>query len=324
MAERDYYEILGVAREATPEQIKKAYREKARKFHPDVNPGDKTSEAKFKEAQTAYDVLSDGEKRKMYDRMGRAAFENFGTAGPRSAASEWAESHSDPRGQSFDFGDLFSGGEAAAGSGGGGIFEDLVERLRGGSAGRAGSRRSAVHPSGDLLTKLSIPFVNAVLGRVTTIELERDGRRESLDVKIPPGVETGAKLRLKGQGQSTGGGQKGSLTIEISVDPHPFFQREGRNILVDVPISVEEAILGGKIEVPTLEGRKMLTVPQGESSGQKLRLKGQGVPAAGDQPAGDLLVVVKVMVPKSVDEASKELIRTFAQRNPMSPREGLW
>jgi curved DNA-binding protein len=337
MAERDYYDILGVPRDASADQIKKAYRGLARKYHPDVNPGDKSAESKFKEAQKAYDVLGDPEKRKLYDQFGTAAFEGIGAAGPRSGAAEWTAQAAGPEFETFDFSHFFGPGMGTgpgpgmgtgpgmgAGVGpdeaeglGAGIFDDLLGRIRG---GRRGPR-----PGRSIQADLTIPFLTAVRGGQTTIELDRNGHRETLAVKIPPGTEPGARLRLKGRGEPAAkGGTPGDLIIRIDVQPHPFFNREGRDLSVEVPVTIPEAVLGTKLDVPTLEGPKTLTIPPGSSSGQRLRLRGQGVPASGGHPAGDLYVVLKVVVPRSVDEPSRRLIREFGERNPMHPREGLW
>ena len=199
------------------------------------------------------------------------------------------------------------------------IFEDLIGRVRGGRTARQRTGRT-------LEASLTIPFLTAVRGGETTIEIQRGtGKHESLVVKIPPGIDTGAKLRLKGQGEpGTKGTPAGDLTIVLDVEPHPYFKREGRNLQVEVPIAVSEAILGAKIDVPTLDGMKSLTIPPGSSSGLKLRLKGQGIPAAAGKPEGDLFVVLKVVVPKTIDETSKSLIQEFAERNPYTPRAGLW
>jgi DnaJ-class molecular chaperone len=324
MPERDYYEILGVAHDATPEAIKKAYRGLARKYHPDVNPGDKKSEARFKEVQHSYDILSDPEKRARYDRYGDAAFEGMAAAGPRTGPSDFNFHFGEPGSESVDFTQFFrpmggAGSAHAQEEGGAGIFEELFGRMRAGRTGRSRSGRA-------MEASLTIPFLTAVRGGETTIEVQRgEGQPESLVVKIPPGVDTGAKLRLKGRGEPGGkGAAAGDLTIHITVEPHPYFQREGKNLLVEVPITVSEAILGAKIDVPALDGKKSLTVPPGSSGGLKLRLKGQGIPASGGKAAGDLFVLLKVVVPKAVDEASRQLIQEFAQRNPYHPRAGLW
>jgi len=322
MTKRDYYEVLGVARDATPDAIKKAYRGLARKFHPDVNPGDKTAEAHFKEVQQAYDVLSDQEKRARYDQFGHAAFDGMAAAGPRSKASEWTAHFGEPGYETVDLSDLFGnlGAGAPGGTSGGGIFEDLLGRVRTGRSGRprAGGR--------GLEANLTIPFLTAVRGGETTIQVQRGpGKSESLVVKIPPGIDTGAKLRLKGQGEpGTKGSPAGDLTIAVSVERHPYFTREGRDLAVEVPVTVSEAILGAKIDVPTPNGMKSLTIPPGSSSGLKLRLKGQGIPASTGKPEGDLYVVLKVVVSKTVDATSRRLIQEFAERNPSNPRTGLW
>jgi DnaJ-class molecular chaperone len=328
MPERDYYDVLGIARDASPEQIKKAYRGLARKFHPDVNPGDKKAEASFKEAQAAYDVLSDPEKRSLYDRYGMAGFEGFGPAGPRSGASQWTAHQAGPGFENVDFSQFFGGfpGAAAAGpeaEAGPGIFEDLLGRMRGGT--RASRRTAGQRPRPAPDAELTIPFLTAVRGGTTSIQIDREGQRDTLDVKIPPGTDTGTRIRLRGQGAPTGRGtERGDLTIRIRVDPHPYFRRVGRDLDVDVPITIGEGVLGGKIEVPTLEGQKTLPIPPGTSSGQKLRLRGQGVPASGNKPAGDLFVIPKIVVPKTPDAESLRNIREFADRNPSRPREGLW
>jgi curved DNA-binding protein len=331
MADRDYYDVLGVARDASADAIKKAYRAQARKYHPDVNPGDKKAEASFKEAQQAYDILSDPEKRVLYDNYGKAAFEGV-SAGPRSGASEWTARQAGPGGgydQSFDFSDFFGPGAAgAAGAaegdvGGGGIFEELLGRMRG---GRGRQRPTGPRPGRNVEANLTIPFLTAIRGGETKFDIEReDGKRETLAVKIPPGTESGAKLRLRGQGEpGEHGGPRGDLTLHVNVEPHPYFTRDGRNLSVEVPITVPEATLGAKIEVPTLDGRKALPIPAGTSSGQKLRLRGQGVPASGNKPAGDLFLIPRIVVPKKVDEDSQRLITEFGERNPLNPREGIW
>jgi DnaJ-class molecular chaperone len=332
MAERDYYEVLGVSRDATPDQIKKAHRKLARKLHPDVNPGDKTAEARFKELQQAYDVLSDAEKRALYDQYGHAGFQGAGPFGPRGRASEWAARQAGPGGfEDLDFSEFFGPGASVhVGTGGpesaagGGLFEDLIGRIRGGRGTRrgAGPQASPRETEADL----TIPFLTAIRGGTTTIEIPRaGGQTEVLDVKIPPGTDTGNRLRLRGQGaESVPGGPKGDLTIRVTVAPHPYFRREGRDLFVEVPITVGEAVLGAKVDVPTLDGLKTLTIPAGTSSGQKLRLRGQGVPAHGSRTEGDLFVQPRIVVPRPIDDESRRLIEQFAARNPARPRDGLW
>ena len=240
-------------------------------------------------------------------------------AGHRGPGPEWS-THFGGGGQGFeniDISDLLGSFGAGHGAGEGGsasIFEDLMGRVRGSRAPRQRAGRS-------IEANLIIPFLTAARGGETTIDLERGhGKAESLVVKIPPGIDTGAKLRLKGQGEpGTKSTPAGDLTITVQVEPHPYFKRDGQNLQVEVPITIGEAVLGAKIEVPALEGMKSLTVPPGSSSGQRLRIKGQGVPASGGKPQGDLFVLLKIVVPKSTDAASKRSIQEFAERNPQNP-----
>ena len=333
MPGRDYYEVLGVARNATPEQIKKAYRAQARKYHPDVSPGDKQAETKFKEAQQAYDILSEPEKRQLYDRIGHAAFEAGGSTGPRSGGSQWVHDQAGPGPEYVDFSQFFGpGGGVRFGNDseqggeeiGGGVFDELFSKLRAGrpTAGRHGGTRRGR----EVETRLTIPFLVAVRGGETALELTRGGgKTESLTVKIPPGVNSGAKLRLRGRGEPGHGGEPaGDLLIEVQVEPHPYFTRDGQDLSVEVPITLGEAILGARIDVPTLDGVKTLPIPPGTSSGRKLRLRGQGVPTHGKTPAGDLFVIPRIVVPRSIDAESQDWIRQFAEHNPQSPRDGLW
>jgi len=323
MADRDYYEVLGVARDATPEQIKKAYRGLARKHHPDANPGDKTAEKKFKEVQNAYDILSDPEKKAKFDQFGHAAFEGGGPFGPRGGASEWAARQGGGAGfENIDLSSFFgpgAGGNAGQ-EAGGGMFEEIISRMRGGE--RQGRRRPPQREPETAEAAITIPFLTAVQGGETSIDLQRDGGpRETKVIKIPAGLESGKKIRLKGQGSPD---QQVDLIITVTVEPHPYFSRDGRDLSVEVPITVAEAILGVRVEVPTLDGLKTMPIPAGTSSGQKLRLRGQGVAASKNHPVGDLYIIPKVVVPKTVDEESKKLIEQFAARNPAQPRENRW
>jgi DnaJ-class molecular chaperone len=325
MPDRDYYDVLGVSRDATADQIKKGYRKLARAHHPDVNPGNKESELKFKEAQQAYDVLSDSEKRALYDRYGEAGLSGAGAGpGPRAGASEWTARAAGPGFENVDFSSFFGpgfqpgsphGGATVDDDQGGGIFEEILGRVRGGR----GARRARPRPE-PTEAAVTIPFLTATQGGETPITLSGpDGRAESLVIKIPPGTETGSKLRLGGKGADGG-----DLIIRVTVDAHPYFRREGRDLLIDVPLTVSEAALGTKVDIPTLGGTRTVPIPAGTSSGQRLRLRGQGVPASGTKPAGDLFVVAKIVLPKTIDPDSRMLIEQFAERNPMKPREGIW
>jgi DnaJ-class molecular chaperone len=302
---RDHYEVLGVSRTASAEEITKAYKKLARQNHPDKNPGDKGAEARFKELQNAYDVLNDSTKRAQYDQFGHEGPQMGGAGGPGgfhfNFGGPGGGSQIDPEVAQEMFGKLF-------GEGGGIRFEDILGGAGGGESGRGRkgrSRRTA--PAENVEVEASVPFMTAALGGTISLRINSHG----IDVKVPPGMEDGKKLRVSGQGP--GGGD---ITVKVNVQPHPYFRREGKDILLDVPISVAEAILGGKVEVPTVDGRRVdVKVRPGTSSGSKMRLPGFGV-AGGDQ-----YLVFKIVVPKgSPDDKSKELIQEYEKLNRMDPR----
>jgi DnaJ-class molecular chaperone len=301
---RDYYDILGVKRDASEEEIKKAHRKLARQYHPDRNPGDKQAEAQFKEIQQAYDVLGDKTKRASYDRFGTAepGAGGFG-GGPGGQSFHWGgggPAQVDPETASELFRQFFGGGGDDEGGGLGGIFG---RRARGGKGGR----RAGAAP--EVQSEVTIPFRTAALGG--SVDLSLDGR--VVAVKVPAGIEDGQALRL--QGQAPGGG---NLRLVVHIDPHPYFQREGKDVILEVPLSLPEAILGTKVDVPTLDGAKLsVKIPPGASSGTRLRLRGKGI-AGGDQ-----YIQVKVVVPAPKDQRSRELIEEFARLNPQHPRSGL-
>ena len=289
---RDYYEVLGVSRDASESEIKKAYRKLAHKYHPDRNPGDKQAEANFKEVQEAYDVLSDKTKREQFDRFG---FAGPGGQGPFQGGGV-------PVGFEFqginpeDLASIFG-----AFGGGGGDLGGMFGRGRGRGRGRT------ARPPETVEAEVAIPFLKAALGGPVSLSI--DGRE--IELRVPAGVEEGKKLRLAGQGP--GGGD---LLVRIKIEPHPYFRREGNNVILEVPVSVSEAILGAKVDVPTLDGTRLtVKVPSGTSSGGRLRLRGKGI-AGGDQ-----YIEIKVVVPKPADERSRELIEEFARLNPQNPRE---
>ena len=216
-----------------------------------------------------------------------------------------------------------AGGVGDEGQGHGGMFEEILGRMRGG--GGRGGRSRGPRPGRDVEANLTIPFETAVRGGETTIALDRDGVVDTLNVKIPPeptrarnsGFEVAAN-RAKRRAPA------GSLIVHVEVEPHRYYTREGRDLFLEVPITIGEAVLGAKVEVPTFDGSKTLPIPSGSSSGQKLRLRGLGAPATTRQPAGDLFVVLKVVVPKKIDDESRTLIERYAERNPQNPRSGLW
>ncbi len=320
MADIDYYKTLGVSRTASAEEIRKAYKKLARKYHPDVRPGDKDAADQFKKVQQAYSVLGDAEKRVQFDRYGNA-FEGARSGGPRTA---WAAG---PDGtHAVDLSDLFG---QFFGGGGGAQFErhPFPGGFGHGAAGEHFGHEGGQPRKGEDITfEVTVPFQVAAEGGSHGLQIRRGDQTERITVKIPAGVQEGGTIRLAGQGQpSSPGGQAGDLLLTVHVAPHPYFHREGSNLLVDVPITPSEAALGTKIEVPTLsEGHVNVKVPPGTSSGTRLRLRGKGVPIPKTQERGDQFVVVKIVVPHETSEAAKKLYSELAEIEPQSPRSGLW
>jgi DnaJ-class molecular chaperone len=295
---RDYYEVLGVNRNATEEEIKRAHRKLARQYHPDRNPGDKQAEAKFKEIQDAYDILNDKNKRAQYDRFGHVGPGGFG--GPGGGTTfRWGAGG--PEGfQEVDLGsaaDLFR-----QFFGGGGVEERFDRQTR----GRRGRRAEAAP---ETQSEVNIPFLTAALGGKVNINLNG----KELAVKIPAGVEEGQSLRLQGQGP---GGS--NLRLVLRIQPHPYFRREAKDVILEAPLSLTEAVLGTKLDVPTLDGTRLtVKVPAGTSSGARLRLRGKGI------NGGDQYIEIKVVIPPPRDDRSRQLIEEFGRANPQSPRAGL-
>jgi DnaJ-class molecular chaperone len=303
MAQHDYYETLGVSRTASEEEIRKAHKKLSRKYHPDVNKEPEASE-KFKQVQEAFEVLGDKEKRQQYDQFGNAM-----PGGGRGQPFNWGG------GGQVDLGDLF-GGQVD--------LESLLGGAFGGPAGRQGRRRSRAGENVEV--EAEIPFQTAVEGGKYELGLNRDGKVERLSVKIPAGVDTGSLVRLSGQGQpGVGGGAAGDLLVRIRVAPHPWFRREGNDLSVEVPVSITEAALGAKVDVPTLsEGPVVVTIPAGTSSGAKLRLRGKGVVDLNSKKRGDQYVIVRIMAPQKLNDRARQLLEELAEAAPQSPRAGLW
>ena len=319
MAKRDFYEVLGVKRSAAVDEIKSAYRKLARKYHPDANkaPG---AAAKFNEATEAYDVLSDATKRKTYDRYGHAGpGAGFGPGYPGAGQAERGG-----QGAGFDFSEFFGGGGRGGGTGFAGMsLDDILQALGGGQ--RRGRRREPRAPQrgSDSETHLTLDFLQAIAGTSTRIRISRqapDGseQQETIEVKIPPGVKDGSKIRVRGKG-GLGAGSPGDLYIIVDVRPHEYFRREGDDIYVSVPISITEAALGAKVDVPTLDGTSTVTVPPGTGGGRKLRLRGKGVHRREAQ-AGDLYVVIQIVPPPSLGEREKQLLTELHSLLACDPR----
>lgn len=301
----DYYQILGVSRGASQEEIRKAYKKLARENHPDSKPDDKVASERFKQAAEAYEVLGDSEKRQKYDQFG----------------ANWK--HADQMG-----GNPFGGGQVdlndILGGRGGVDLGDLFGGVFGGGGPRG--RRPGPRKGPDLETSVQIPFQMAANGGSYDVTIQRGGKSERLAVKVPAGVDDGAKLRVAGQGEpGPGGGPAGDLLVTVHVAPHPYFRRDGSDVILELPLSVGEAVLGAKVEVPTLGGdRVTLTVPPGTSSGAKLRIKGAGFPNLKTGEHGHQYTVVKIVVPKDLDAEASALLEQFASHVQQLPRERLW
>lgn len=386
MAKKDYYQILGVKKDAKADEIKKSYRKMARKFHPDVNPNDKTAEEKFKEVQEAYDVLSDEKKRKVFDRFG---YYNDNLDAESPFASGAASGTGAP---GFDFSGFdFS---STSGGGSGSSFRDIFSDLFGGGGGGAGARPQPEPPRAmpkkgrDIEMPLALSFEEAFTGLTTNITVNRSeqcsrcngagdtggpvvqcttckgtgqvmrsggrlqfaqdcadcggtGRRrtpcslcsgkgttpksEQVKIRIPAGVDTGSRVRIpkKGHGGRLGA-EPGDLFILTNVGKHPFLTRKGDNVYVSVPISVSEAALGARIEVPTVEGKAQLKIPPGTESGQKFRLRERGYPSLRNPSLrGDEFIEVKIALPRVISEETKEILRQFEKLNPENPRKAM-
>jgi molecular chaperone DnaJ len=374
MAKEDYYSVLGVARSAKQPEIKKAYRRMARKNHPDVNPGDKSAEERFKKIQEAYDVLSDAKKRAIYDQYGFYS-ENFKEP-PGGGGRGFAEGF--PNGFNYSGMDFGESGQNS--------FRDVFSEFFSGEGTR--SRPSGPAKGEDLEHRLNISFMESIHGLSTKMMLNRknacpacDGSgldrsagqttcakckgtgqeakahgfmrfsgpcrvcggtgrvggrckscggsgavplQETITVRIPPGAANGFRMRVPGKGNAGKAGRpSGDLYLIISVREHEFFRREGNDILCTVPITVTEAALGTKIEVPSIDGKALLRIPPGTQSGQKFRLRGKGAPSLRGELPGNQIVEVRVVVPRIADERSKEILRELARLNPENPRAGL-
>jgi molecular chaperone DnaJ len=389
MAQQDYYQTLDVARDASEDDIRKAYRKLARKHHPDLNPGDKASEDRFKKVQEAYDVLSDPKKKQMYDQFGFYSENGApGGAGPQQGPNMGFGG--------FDFSDVFSRG-AGSGSAGAGRrrpaeesanFQDIFSQWFG-RGGNAETASAAPERGADLEYGLSIDFWQAIKGTQVRLNITRqevcatcagtgaaktststvcpecngsgnvtqaagamrfsltcprchgtgrlvnacptchgDGRvsaTETVEVRIPPGAQEGSRLRVAGKGNAgSHGAPAGDLYITLRVEPHPLFRRSGDDIEISVPVRIDEAGLGAKIEVPTIDGRALLKIPQGTRNGQKFRLREKGVLNSRSNKRGDQIVEVTLEAPVVRDERTKELLREYAQLHPEDPREPVW
>ncbi len=324
MAE-DYYSTLGVSKNASQAEIQKAYRELARKYHPDMNPNDKSAKKKFQEVQAAFDVLNNPEKREMYDRYG-SSFETGGAGQPRGGYSyTWSPGQGGPgpggfSAEDIDLGQFF--GERFGQEGPGGGFGDIFGQFRR-AAGK--TRKTAGQPARgqDVVQEIEIPFATSVTGGEVQLVVQRPaGKSETITVKVPAGIEDSKKIRVRGQGMpGPRGGAPGDILLTVRVAPHPFYHRRGNQLHVRVPVTLGEAVAGAKVDVPTPRGVVSVSVPANTSSGAKLRVKGHGV-APKNGTAGDLIAEIQIVLPK-LSEQDRQTIREIDQRYSQHPRAEL-
>ncbi len=312
---RDPYEVLGVAKSASAGEIKKAYRQLAKKYHPDHNKTDPKAKERFAEINSAYEIVGDEAKKTKFDRgeIGAdgkprfAGFEGFG-AGPGG----FSRGAGGPGGQHFEFN---MGGDPRGGFDPSDIFADLF------GAGKRGRAGGAPRRGEDVSAAVLAPLETVALGGTARVVLP-SGR--TLDVKIPAGFEEGKQIRLRGQGQpGPVGAEAGDALVTVKIAPHPYFRVEGRDLRLDLPVTLYEAALGGKVAAPTLDGKVELSVPPGSNGGRTLRLRGKGLPAADGKPAGDLYVTLKLMAPETPDAEYEALMTKWRDKKLYDPRKGM-
>src|SRR3954463_7912772 len=314
---RDPYEVLGVQRGASAAAIKSAYRKLAKKHHPDANKNDPKSQARFSELNSANEIIGDEDKRKQFDRgeidaEGKPRFQGFPGGDPRARGA--------PGGQTFR-----SGGAGASGFGSAG-FEDILNSMFGGARGaRPGGGNTFEFDTGgialdlDLSVAMTVSLEESVNGVEKRVRLPTG---KELNVKIPAGVTAGQQIRLKGQGETAAGHRPGDLLITVSIAPHPHFKVDGSDLRVDLPVTLYEAVLGGKIRVPTLGSAVELSIPKNTSSGRTFRLKGKGLPKA-TGGTGDLFVTTRIILPDGNDTELETLMQKWRDGRPYNPRSGL-
>lgn len=330
MTVSDLYKTLGVGRTADQAEIKSAYRKLAKKYHPDLNPGDADIERRFKEVSAAYDVLGDAEKRARYDRgeidpdgreRGGAGFwRNWNRRGAAGAGAAGSGAGTGTH-TKFDFGDDLDG-EADP-------IDEILKAWRsaktrqgsGDASGEGGARTGTRRSPQDLRYRLKVPFAEAVAGIKKRVTLS-DGK--IVNLTIPPGTEDGTVLRLKGQGKPAAAGKpSGDAYLELQVEPHAFYRRDGRDIHLDLPVTLKEAVLGASVTVPTVHGNVSLKIPRGANTGQVLRLRGKGVPATGPEEPGDQYVTLSVVLPAEPDPALDAFAEGWKPASPHNPRHKL-
>ena len=333
---RDPYTVLGVSKSASEAEIKSAFRKLAKKLHPDANKNDAKAASRFAELNAAYEIVGDDEKRKAFDRgeidgEGKPRFQGFGGqpgGGFHPGAGGFGPGGPGSQFESFSFGP--DGFQRRAGGAGGSGFEDLLRGMFGGRAAGPGTRGFSTEfepedfgsqaTGQDLNASLTISLTDAATGATTRVSLPTG---KEVEVKIPAGIANGQQIRLKGQGYPGPLGRNGDAIITIAIAPHPVFKQDGDDLRIDLPITLYEAVLGGKVRVPTLAGAVELAIPAGTNAGRTFRLKGKGLKAKGSKTAGDLLATVRVMLPESVDDELKRAIEKLRDEKPYDPRKDL-
>lgn len=307
----DPYEALGVSKTASAAEIKKAYRKIVKESHPDINPGDKAGEARFKAAAAAYDLLKDPEKRARFDRG------EIDASGQERPETHFYRNYAGAQDNPYRGGQRFDDYEDVSD-----FFSDFMRGQRGARGGAGHDHMHGFHSDGaDVRYRLEVPFMDAALGGTTRISLP-DG--STLQVQIPRGIGDGQTIRLKGKGGAPiGKGRHGDALVTVTVAPHKIFAREGDTIRVVLPITLDEAVLGGKVEVPTISGPVSLTIPKGASSGQVLRLRGRGIAPRGREERGDQLVELKIVAPPSIDEDLARFFEGWKKTHSYDPRKGM-
>ncbi|TDI46882.1 MAG: J domain-containing protein [Acidobacteria bacterium] len=325
---KDYYEVLGIQKTASEKEIKQAFRKLARKFHPDVNPGDRGAENKFKEINEAHEVLSDPEKRRKYNQLGAnwkryeksarpsggpgvSGF-NVGFEGPGGGA--FSDFFKTFFGAGMDVDDLFNRPSGAGFRG---------ARQRGGPRGFGAVPPSAAQPARDVSASINITLEESHDGTVRRLSVERAGATDIIEVRIPKGVKNGSKVRVAGKGEPGGPGKSKDLYLEVKMVPHAIYQRDGDDLSLDLPVTFAEAALGAEIEVPTLSGKARIKLPKGSQPGRRMRLKGKGMPKLKGSGHGDLFAKLMVVVPKELDKREKELMEELATLSKENPRAHL-
>ena len=320
MPQRDLYQILGVPRTATAEEIKKAYRKLARQHHPDMNPGNKAAEERFKEASAAAEVLSDPKRRALYDEFGPDALRTGFDERKAEEVRRWRQAGGAPGGQPYDFGGFSTVNVEGYGPFDfGSIFESIFGQQAAGRAGHGPGRRGGPRPGEDLEAELELELRDAVLGA------ERDVRvgARTLRVTIKAGTADGARIRLAGQGgPGERGGPPGDLLLRIRLREHPLVRRDGKDLYLDLPLTIPEAVNGAEIELPTFEGKVRFAVPAGTPSGKQVRLRGKGLPDSRGGPRGDLYAVVKLVLPEP-GEPLREAVKALGRLYKGDPRAGI-